>query len=73
MPVNSGILLYVSHNHTWYFGRSHLEDQDQVNSDFTNMEESIMTMKSMLMLRAATPIRIFLECFLSTEKRRGHV
>ena len=32
--------------HTWYF-RSHLEDQDQVDSESTNMDESIMTKKNM--------------------------
>ena len=32
--------------HTWYF-EGHLEDQDQVDSDSTNMEESIMTKKNM--------------------------
>ena len=32
--------------HTWHFG-SQLEDPDQVDSDSTNMEESIMTKKNM--------------------------
>ena len=42
--------------HTWYFG-SHLEDQDQVDSESTNMEESIMTQKNMFNNMCGTIIK----------------
>ena len=42
--------------HTWYF-EGHLEDQDQVDSDITNMEESNMTMKNMFNNMCRTNIK----------------